>query len=115
MKSYKQFVTESNQSREIFENAILKGILNVLRGGSRAGAFTSAFNTAALGHAGYRGVESALQGDKTGVYNAAAMALPATNPYSTTFKLGAMGIDLLRQREKAERDRKKLDNKVTGK
>ena len=114
MKSYKQFVTESNQSKAISEN-FWRTAYNIVRGGRNAGPATSAFNAAGLVHAGIRGVESVMNRDKTGVYNAAAMAVPMTNPYSTTFKLGAIGIDLLRQREKAERDRKKLDNKVTGK
>ena len=114
MKSYKQFVTESNQSRAISEN-FWRTAYNVLRGGSKAGPATSYLNAAGSVYAGMRGVESVLNRDKTGVYNAAAMAVPMTNPYSTTLKLGAIGIDLLRQREKAERDRKKLDNKVTGK
>ena len=113
MKSYKQFVTESNQSKEIFES--WKSVFRVLAGGRRGGDATRYLNAAGLVHAGMRGYESVMKGDKTGVYNAAAMAVPMTNPYSTTLKLGAIGIDLLRQQEKAERDRKKLDSKVTGK
>ena len=113
MKSYKQFVTESNQSREIFES--WKSVLKVLVGVRRGGDATKYFNAAGLVHAGLRGYESAMKGDRFGVYNAGAMAVPMTNPYSTAFKLGAIGIDALRQQKKAEEERKKLDNKVTGK
>ncbi len=88
---------------------------NSMRGGRNAGPAASTLNASGLVHAGIRGVESVMNRDKTGVYNAAAMAVPMSNPYSTTLKLGAIGVDWLRQQEKAERDRKKLDNKVTGK
>ena len=47
MKTYKQFVIESNQSKLIVEG--WGAVFNVLRGGSKAGAFTSAFNTAMVG------------------------------------------------------------------
>ena len=113
MKSYKQFVTESNQSREISEG--LKSVLKVLVGGRRGGDATRYLNAAGLAHAGLRGYESVMNRDKFGLYNAGAMAIPMTNPYSTAVKLGAIGVDWLRQQKKAEEERKKLDNKVTGK
>jgi len=113
MKSYKQFVAESNQSKAIFES--WGAIFNVIRGGAKAGAFTSMFNTAALGHAALRGLESAKDGDRFGVYNAVAQGLPATNPFSTAVKLGAIGVDQLRlkkrddDRKKREEERKKRE------
>tara|TARA_B100000035_G_scaffold288575_1_gene274306 strand:+ start:454 stop:798 length:345 start_codon:yes stop_codon:yes gene_type:complete len=114
MKSYKQFVTESNQSKAISEN-FWRTAYNIMRGGSKAGPAASTLNALGLAHAGIRGTESVMNRDKFGLYNAGAMAVPMSNPYSTTFKLGAIGVDWLRQQKKAEEDRKKLDNKVTGK
>tara|TARA_R100001463_G_scaffold106044_1_gene160632 strand:+ start:67 stop:402 length:336 start_codon:yes stop_codon:yes gene_type:complete len=105
MKSYKQFVAESNQSKEILEG--WGAVFNVLRGGAKAGAFTSAFNTAALGHAALRGFESIKDGDKFGVYNAVAQGLPATNPFSTAVKLGAMGLDQLRLKKRDDERKKR--------
>ena len=90
MKSYKQFVTESNQSREISES--WKSVLKVLVGGRRGGDATRYLNAAGLVHAGIRGYESVMNRDKFGAYNAAAMAVPMTNPYSTALKLGAVGV-----------------------
>jgi len=113
MKSYKQFVAESNQSKEILEG--WGAVFNVLRGGSKAGAFTSMFNLGAAGHAIKRGVESARDGDEFGVYNAIAQGLPATNPFSTAVKLGAIGVDRLRikkrddDRKKREKEKAKLE------
>jgi len=111
MKTYKQFVIESNQSKLIVEG--WGAVFNVLRGGSKAGAFTSAFNTAMVGQAALRGFESARDGDKFGVYNAVAQGLPATNPYTTAIKLGAIGVDQMRLKKRDD-ERKKKEEKANN-
>ena len=116
MKSYKNFVRESHIARENLNEfwGLAGRGLSYMTGGAGKGAFTKVFNAFALGHAGKRGIESVRKGDEVGTYNAAAMALPATNPYTTGIKLGAFGLDLLRQKraeqakkEKMEKEKKK--------
>ena len=114
MKSYKNFVSESYAAREnlseFFGLGKLAGKgLSYVTGGAGKGAFTKVFNAFALGHAGKRGIESVGKGDEVGTYNAAAMALPATNPYTAGVKLGAFGLDLLRQKRAEQAKKEKME------
>lgn len=107
MKSYRQFVTESNQSKLIVEGP-WGTAFNILRGGSKAGYWTQGANLFTAGLGLKRGIESAMKGDEFGIGNAAAQMLPATNPYTAAFKLGAIGLDQMRLK-KLEDERKKKE------
>ena len=110
MKTYKEFVTESNQSKLIVENP-WGTAFNILRGGSKAGYWTQGANLVTAGLGLKRGIESIRDKDEFGIYNAAAQALPATNPYTAAFKLGAIGVDRMRLK-KLEDERKKNGEKA---
>ena len=115
MKSYKQFVTESRQLDEGLGTAIAKG-LSYVTGGNKVGAATKILNAVGAVYAADRGYDSFKRGDKTGMYNAGLMAVPFGHGMRTNaIKLGAGLFDYYRQQKKAEEERKKLDNKVTGK
>ena len=114
MKSYKQFVTESKQLDEGL--GWLGRGLSYVTGGNKVGAATKVLNAVGAVYAADRGYDSFKRGDKTGMYNAGLMAVPFGQGMRTNaIKLGAGLFDYYRQQKKAEEDRKKLDNKVTGK
>ena len=114
MKSYKQFVTESKQLDEGL--GWLGRGLSYVTGGNKVGAATKVLNAVGAVYAADRGYDSFKRGDKTGMYNAGLMAVPFGHGVRTNaLKLGAGLFDYYRQQKKAEEDRKKLDNKVTGK
>jgi len=110
MKTYKQFVIESNQSKLIVENP-WGAAFNILRGGSKAGYWTQGANLLSAGIGLKRGIESVRDKDEFGIYNAAAQALPATNPYTAAFKLGAIGVDQMRLKKRDD-ERKKKEEKA---
>ena len=113
MKSYKDFVSESHIARENLNEfwGLAGRGLSYMTGGAGKGAFTKVFNAFALGHAAKRGIESVRKGDEVGTYNAAAMALPATNPYTTGLKLGAIALDGLRQHRAMKAYKEKMKKK----
>ena len=114
MKSYRQFISESYECRENLDEglgkAIAKGV-TYMTGGAGAGAFTKVANAMLGLHAVKRGIQSFGKGDEFGVYNSAAMALPATNPYTTGLKLGAIGLDALRQHRAMKAYKEKMKKK----
>ena len=113
MKSYKQFVTESRQLDEGW-GWLGRGLSYVT--GGKAGPATKVLNAVGAVYAADRGYDSFKRGDKTGMYNAGLMAVPFGQGMRTNaLKLSAGLFDYYRQKKKAEEERKKLDNKVTGK
>jgi len=107
MKSYNQFVTECNEERlKIHENFWAKALSYAT--GKGAGSFTKGANALGLLYGAKRGIESTIDKDEFGQWNAAVSALPMTNPFNAALKLGSIGIDRLRIK-KREEERKKRE------
>lgn len=114
MKSYKNFVSESHAARENLNEFLGLGRLagrglSYVTGGPGKSAVTKVANFLGGVYAGDRLQDTIRKGDKVGAYNAGAMFIPAIGPYSTGLKLGAMGLDLLRQKRAEKANKEKME------
>tara|TARA_Y100000992_G_C20841067_1_gene293795 strand:+ start:31 stop:471 length:441 start_codon:yes stop_codon:yes gene_type:complete len=116
MKSYKNFVSESHIARENLNEFLGLGKLagkglSYMTGGAGRSAATKVANFLGGVYAADRLQDTVRKGDKVGAYNAGAMFIPGIGPYSTGLKLGAMGLDLLRQKRAEKANKEKMEKK----
>lgn len=99
MKSYKQFVAESDQAIDHLQEGWGSGLRALGRSVGRQWVKRPVDIAT-----GFYGVQRAVQAatnpkgyDEPGVYLGAAQAIPRVGPVATAIKLGAMGIDAARR------------------
>ena len=110
MKTYKQFVIETRQFDEGFWQAVGKGVSYMT--GGKVNSATKVANAVLGAHAVRRGIESGMKGDEFGIYNAAAQAIPlGGGPAFNAIKLGAIGLDQMRLKQRDD-ERKKKEEKA---
>ena len=113
MKSYRQFISESYECRENLDEglgrALAKGISYVTGKGVNPAA--KVLNAVGGIYAIDRLQDTVRKGDRFGAYNAGAMLVPGMGPYSAGLKLGAIGLDALRQHRAMKAYQEKMKKK----